>query len=291
MNSDGSNRTMLTNGPIVDLDWRPSPISTSEIPEIAAGGIVAATGTPVVRTITANSILTLFGEGFAPEGTAAIQPQLDSNDRVATNLENTCVEISGERSPIFAVLPNQINLQASHLLNAGAASVVVIRGCDTVDAIRSDVAALEIAAVAPAFFNFVINSDGVNPIAALHGGGPDLLGPVGLFAGATTTPASPGEFVSLFATGLGPTSPFIEAGEIPGRAAAVTGSVTVTIGGIELSQGDISYVGVAPCCAGLYQVVVRVPNNAPDGNLPVIMTVDGVSSPLGPFIAVDVSTI
>jgi uncharacterized protein (TIGR03437 family) len=98
--------------------------------------------------------------------------------------------------------------------------------------------------------------------------------------------------VSLFATGLGPTNPAFGAGQIPQSVnpanplAPVTGNVTVTIGGIAVVGADLFYVGVAPCCAGLYQIVAKVPANAPSGNLPVVVTVDSVSSPQGPFITV-----
>jgi uncharacterized protein (TIGR03437 family) len=93
-------------------------------------------------------------------------------------------------------------------------------------------------------------------------------------------------FISLYATGLGATSPSFAAGEIPGTGASVVGSVAVNLGGIELTPGEIPYAGVAPCCAGLYQVVIQVPENAPDGNLPIIISIDGIPSPEGPFIAV-----
>ena len=36
--------------------------------------------------------------------------------------------------------------------------------------------------------------------------------------------------------------------------------------GIELPAGDIFYVGAAPCCAGLYQLVVKVPETLGPGN-------------------------
>lgn len=238
-------------------------------PAIGSGGIVLATGTPVVSNVSPNSIVTLFGKEFAPAGTLELQPRLDSQGRLSTVLGQTCVEINGHLSPVFAVLPSQINLQASHLVTPGNASVVVIRGCGTSNEQRSAPVNVQIAATSPAFFNFVNNADGKNPIAALHGGGPQLVGPLGLFPGLTTTPAAPGEFISLFATGLGPTNPSFDAGQIPGDIAPINSTTLVSIGGISLASADMFYVGVAPCCAGLYQLVVRIPDNAPDGDLPV----------------------
>jgi uncharacterized protein (TIGR03437 family) len=107
------------------------------------------------------------------------------------------------------------------------------------------------------------------------------------------TPARPGEIVSLFATGLGPTEPPLAAGDIPqlvlsGRngLATVALPIEITIGGVVVAAADTLYVGAAPCCAGLFQVVVRVPDSVADGNLPVILRVSGVSSPPGPFLPV-----
>jgi uncharacterized protein (TIGR03437 family) len=109
-----------------------------------------------------------------------------------------------------------------------------------------------------------------------------------LFGGAAeTTPAAPGEFVSLFATGFGATAPAFEAGQVPGVTAELTtDDVHVTIGGIEVPAEDIFYIGVAPCCAGLYQLVVKIPPNAPNGNLAVVVTIQGRDSPEGPFVVV-----
>ena len=262
-------------------------------PAISAGGIILATGTPVVGQVSPLSIFTIFGQEFAPEGTLVLQPELDAGGDVATNLGGTCVEIDGQRSPLFAVLPTQINGQASDLLQPGQAAVEIIRGCGTSDEQRSPAAMVTIGAATPAFFNFVNNLDGNNPIAALHGGGPGLVGEPGLIPGVTFTPAQPNEFVSFFGTGFGPTDPALESGQIPSQAlpdsqgvANLVNEVTFTIGGIAVPPADVFYAGTAPCCAGLQQFVVRVPPNAPDGDLGVIAAVDGVSTPSGPFITV-----
>ena len=271
----------FTGGIAIEGSDAPPPV----VPQISAGGVVLSTGTPLVTQVASNSIISIFGQDFAPAGTMVRNPVLE-NGRLSTRLADTCVEIDGNRSPMFAVFPTQINLQVSSEVSPGNRSVVVIRGCGTGNEQRSQPEPVSVASVAPAFFNFINNLNGRNPIAALHGGGPDRVGPPGLIQGVDFTPAQPGEFVSLFATGLGPTNPPFAAGEIPGQVADVTGSVSISIGGAVAPAADLFYVGVAPCCAGLYQVVVKVPNNAANGNLPVVLSVDGVATPSGPFIAV-----
>ena len=263
-------------------------------PEVTPDGIVLGTGTPVVEAISPNSIFTIFGQEFAPPGTFVIRPEVDDEGRVSTTLAGVCVEINGERSPLFAVLPTQINGQASDRLEPGQGSVVVIRNCGTAEEQRSPASPVAIAAETPAFFNFVNTLEGRNPIATLHGGGPDFVGEPGLIPGVTFTPAQPNEFISLFGTGFGETSPALEAGDIPSQAlppelngqARLVEAVKVSIGGIEVPPGDIFYAGVAPCCAGLYQLVVRVPGDAPAGDLAVTVEVNGVSTPEGPFVTV-----
>ena len=133
--------------------------------------------------------------------------------------------------------------------------------------------------------------DGANPVAALHGGGPVLVGDPAEIPAAS--PAQPGEFVSLFGTGFGLTIPSVEAGKIPSNVprltdgqAVLASEVTITIGGIAVPPEDIFYAGVAPCCAGLDQLVVKVPSAAPAGNLPVEAAIGGVSTPSGPYIIV-----
>ena len=264
-------------------------------PSISDEGAVLSTGTPQVVEVSPNSIITVFGQRFAPDGTDVRDPILDGNGLVSTVLASTCLEVNGTRSPMFAVLSTQINAQASDQLAPGKASVEVIRGCGTPDEERSPVASASVTAVSPAFFNFINNPDGSNPVAASRNGLPTLVSDPSLFPGAESlfAPAEPGEFVSFWATGFGETNPPLAAGEIPRIALAAEGGLaplanepSITIGGIAVPPEDIFYAGAAPCCAGLYQFVVRIPPNAPDGDLPVEATVMGVSTPSGPFVTV-----
>ena len=202
------------------------------LPSISAGGIALATGTPVVRRISPNALISVFGQSFAPPGTLATIPTLNPAGRVAANLAATCLEIAGERVPLFAVFPHQINAQAPHGLTPGPARVDVVRGCGTPGERRAK-ESVAVAPVSPAFFNFASNPDGRNPVVALHGGGPALVGPPGAVAGAALTPAAPGEIVTLFGTGFGPTEPALEAGRIPGIQAPLAGEVSFYFGSLE----------------------------------------------------------
>ena len=87
---------------------------------------------------------------------------------------------------------------------------------------------------------------------------------------------------------LGPSVPALSPGDLLGVVAplAADNTVMVTIGDIPLLPEDIFYIGVAPCCAGLYQLVARVPDGLADGDHEVVLTVNGISSPPGPFISV-----
>ena len=250
---------------------------------ISPDGIVLATATPRVNRISPNAIISVFGQDLAPPGTLATAT-LNPAGRVAANLAATCLEIGGKRAPLFYVDPTQINAQVPHDLAPGEAALIAIRGCGTANEQRSAAASATVAAVSPAFFNVLSNLDGRNPLVALHGGGPDLVGAPDL--GAEFTPAAPGEVVTLYGTGFGPTEPAIAAGQIPGPEVNLANAVAFTVGGIAVPPEDVPYAGAAPCCAGLYQFTLRLPANLPAGDATVTAVVQGVSTPQGPYLTV-----
>ena len=261
-------------------------------PSISAGGVVLATQTPLVSRISPNALISVFGQGFAPPGTLATDPTLNPAGRVAANLAATCLQIGGKRAPLFVVTPGQINAQVPHDLAPGEAALTVTRGCGTANEQRSAAASATVAAVSPAFFNFVSNPNGRNPVVALHGGGPGFVGTpglLGLLPGVEFTPAAPGEVVTLYGTGFGATEPALETGEIAAGATDLANAVSFTFGGIAVPPADILYKGAAPGLAGVYQFAVRLPSNLPDGNADVVATVNGVPTPSGPFLTVRVA--
>ena len=261
-------------------------------PSISSGGVILANLLPTITSISANSIISIYGQNMAAGGTFRLVKSGDLiDDKLPTELAGVCVEVDGTRSPLFFVSPLQLNVQSPTLTSMGPISVVVFSGCGTASETRSDPEFVTMEAFTPAFFvkNF-LDAGGENPIATLHQDGINEVGDPSEVPGAT--PATPGEFISLFATGFGPTNPSFNAGEVPALEAPpgiadLTNPVSVTIGGLPVPDRDVFYAGVAPCCAGLYQLVVKVPDNAPDGDLAVVAAVGGVSTPDGPYVTVE----
>jgi uncharacterized protein (TIGR03437 family) len=257
--------------------------TVADTPAIATAGVVSAgLSNPHVAVLSPNAIVTIFGSNFAPAGTAA-QGQVVSG-HIATNVAGVCVEFDTVRAPIFSVYPTQINAQVP-AVTPGNVPVQVITGCDTAQALATPPVSVPAQAAAPEFFYFTTVGSGPFPIAALNAVTGGYIGPTGLISGATFTPAKPGDYLTLFATGFGATDPAIAPGVVPSGTPKVTAPVSVTLGGVTLSASDILYVGLSQF-AGLYQVNIQVPARVPDGNQPLVITVGGVASPASGYIAV-----
>lgn len=277
-NNEETGDNIYTIEATVETDAEPGPP-----PEISAGGIVTANLLPTSTTVAPRAIATIFGENFTPEGVSAGQPNVSQNGIVGDKLASTCVVIDGLRQPLFAVFPTQINFQASHQLAPGPHEVRVVRRCDELGEQTSDPEVMQVANEAPQFFvrGSPLSPDGVNFIAAVDNSTGEVIpdDKAAAVAGETV--------VALFGTGFGRTDPPFAAGEIPGAAGPLdAGDVDVTIGGIGVGPDDLLYVGVAPCCAGLDQLVFRVPGNLGTGDQEVILTIDGVATGEGPYLPV-----
>jgi uncharacterized protein (TIGR03437 family) len=255
----------------------------SNSPSIAAGGIISAgLSNPPVKALSPNAIVTIFGANFAPAGTAAQAALVDG--QLPTSLAGVCVQFGAVAAPIFAVYPTQINVQVPAVV-PGNVPVQVVTGCNTSQAVGSPPVSVPAQATAPEFFYFTTSATGANPIAAINAVTGAYIGPAGLISGVTFTPAKPGDYLTLFATGFGATNPSFAPGVLPSGVAKVTAPVSITFGGVTLTPAQVLYVGLSQF-AGLYQVNIEVPAGVADGNQPVAITVGGVASPVNAFITV-----
>ena len=102
----------------------------------------------------------------------------------------------------------------------------------------------------------------------------------GTFAGVTTVPAGPGETITVWGSGFGTTSPAIPYGTaVPATPSfTTTANVTATLNSAPITV----YQNVAfltSLNAGLYQVGITVPAGLANGSYPLIITINGVSTP------------
>jgi len=254
-------------------------------PTISTGGVIGAgLSTPAVRQISANGIISVFGENFAPAGTARLVGSEDLvGGRLPANLAGVCVQVGDQMARMFHVFPNQLNIQVPTLAGAGNVPVQVITSCGGASEVRSNSETVVLQSAAPEFFFFARNADGRNPIAAINAQTFGLIGAPNLIPGATFTPARPSDIVALFATGLGRTNPAVQAGELPPGIASTVDPVTVMVGS---ADAEVLYAGVAPGLAGLYQINIRIPASAADGDQPVTARIGSLATPAGAFLTV-----
>ena len=139
---------------------------------------------------------------------------------------------------------------------------------------------------APEFFFLTHSGKGTDPVVAFNAVTGALVGPNGVLPGVAVTPAKPGDYVALYTTGLGLTDPVFAPGVLPNEAAPTVSPITVSLNGQPLAEADILYEGVAPGFAGVYQINIRIPADMPTGNLPLSVSIDGVSTQGGGFLAV-----
>jgi uncharacterized protein (TIGR03437 family) len=244
----------------------------------------AGLSVPPVNNLAGNGLFTLFGTGFADASVSRNVVGSDlTNNMLPTNLASTSVQGGNEHWSLIFVSATQINALANPLLTAGTIPVSVIRNCGQPDQVASAPINVTVAAVTPQFLFVVQNPSGKNEIVAVEASSGAKVGPVGLIPGETFTPAKAGDILTAYGVGWGVTTPAAVVGSLAAHAADITGDHTLTIGG---KSAQVSYAGLSPGFAGLYQINFTVPSGLSAGNQPIVLTIDGVATPAGAFLAV-----
>jgi len=233
-----------------------------------------ANGGSFLASLSANSMISLFGLGFQPAGLTRTAGRAEFVDRkFPTQLNCVAVEVGGVLAPISHVRTDQINAQLPSIPDLGNVPVRVILNPGRPNEIRSDVAMVVVSEYSPAFFLY----PGSRSIAGLFPNSNVPVASPAVVAGGR--PAQPGDIVTLFGTGFGPTEPFYQAGEFALGEARIRDSFTVTVGGTQLAREDVLYGGLSPgSISGLYQFDIRLPRTLPDGDVPVVIRIGGAAS-------------
>ncbi len=223
--------------------------------------------------ISPGSWFSIIGVNLA-SSTRSMVPADIVNNVMPTSLNGVGVTVNGELAAVSFVSPTQINALVPADIIPGPAEIRIIGGGSAIPAVD-----VLISPLSPAFFLWTPSY-----AAATHVDGTPAV-KAGEFPNMVTVPAKPGELIILMGTGFGPTAPAPPLGQVAsGNAQSRMVTLpTVTIGGVAAS---VSTGRLTPGQAGLYQIVVTVPASTPDGDLPVVATVGGVTSPAGVLLTV-----
>jgi uncharacterized protein (TIGR03437 family) len=204
-------------------------------PAIASGGLIGIRGENMSRVSLANSELP-----------------------VPTTLGEACLTMNNIKAPLFAVSPGQINAQVPFEVSGNATMVLRTPGG------MSDPYTVTVASSAPAVFH-TATAGPETGLAALYralNGEPVTL----------ANPVHPGDYLVIYATGLGATSPAVATGAAaPGEPLSQAIVVpSVTLGGVAL---PVLFAGLVPGQVGVYQINVYIPAEVPRGmEVPLVIS-------------------
>jgi uncharacterized protein (TIGR03437 family) len=202
------------------------------------------------KTCSPGSLAALMGANFT-----VADPSPTSRTPGTTKLEGVQVKVNGAAVPLLAVTGQQINFQCP-VLPPGTPLTISV---DTASPSSLDPIQAIMAESTPGIFMVNAQSQG----AVLIAGTNQLAMPV--TDGMPSRPAKIGEYLTIFASGLGPVAENVAAGTTApiDHTVATLDRVTVVLGGIEFEP---SFAGLAPGQAGLYQVNVELAANAALGD-------------------------
>ena len=244
---------------------------------------------PPVSTISQGSLFTIYGQNFVPAGTGRrVNPDEIVGGVLPTTLLGVCVSVGGLNAPLLDVYSGQINAVAPAVGPPDSTTqVVVTTGCGTPSAVQSAPQPVTVAYTNPEFLYFAHNANGVNPVAAINAITGAYVGPTEL--GSSFLPAHPGDVVTVFLAGLGPTNPPIAPGATANGVARMTSTFAVTLGPVTLGASDVLYAGAAPGEV-ISQLNIRIPSGVSAGNQPLQIQIPpgGPASPPGAYLPIAV---
>jgi uncharacterized protein (TIGR03437 family) len=217
-------------------------LASQSAPSVNAGGIVNGASFGT-QVVAPGEIVSLFGADLGPGSVS--------------------VTIDGIAAPMFYVSANQINMQVPWEVGTKTMAAVLV----TVNGKTGPPRQLLLQPFDPAIF--------------VANGRPAVLNQVGQLI-TPGSPASSGQPLSIYATGLGAVTPAITTGEPAplGTLFNTLAPATVRVGG---AAAKVSFSGLAPGFAGLYQVNFTMPAGLTTGDQSLILAIGGqqtVSLPL-----------
>ncbi len=209
-----------------------------------AGVLNGASFAPVGNPIAPGQFIGIFGTGLGPAN-AVVAPSVP----FPTTLGGVSITVQGRPAPLYFVSANQISALVPFATSGTSAEIVIRQGNQ-----ESNRVTVPVSRTSPGIY--AVSQNGVGAGAILKADFTPVL---------PSSPTRRGDTVLIYLTGLGALNPALADGAAaPGATLSrVTDTVNVYIGG---QRATVSFAGAAPGFAGLYQLNVVIPANAPIGS-------------------------
>ncbi len=212
--------------------------------------------------ISPGEIIVLFGTGLGPD--TLTSNKLGPDGKFGTSLAGTTVSIGGVDAPIIYTSSTLVSAVVPYAVNGLTTADVYV----TYQGNKSVVNTVQVAPTAPGLFT--LDASGSGPALAVNFSNGQL--------NTGSNPAAVGDFVILYATGEGQTTPGGVDGQLaPSPAPIPVHSVTATVNG---TPAVVTYSGGAPgIVAGVMQVNLQIPSGVASGAATVKLLINNVYSP------------
>ena len=199
-------------------------------------------------------------------------PAAGQNNALPTAVDGVSVMVNGIQAYVGYVSPKQLNVLTPVDTPAGAPVSVQVSS----NGMTGGSTTVPDMPYSPACFFYKTGPY----VAALHSDNVTPVGPTTLFPNSST-PAKPGETVSIYATGFGDTNPQVVNGAVTTGRLPLATTPVVTIGGV---TAQIAFSGITS--PGVYQFNVTIPSSTPNGDAAVMISVGSFATPAGGLITV-----
>jgi uncharacterized protein (TIGR03437 family) len=248
------------------------PSTSTALPPILAVTNAASYATGAVSP---GELVTLFGTGMGP-ATPAYATTDPATGKLATTIGGVQVLFNGTPAPMIYASSIQLSAVVPYEMAPVAQPSVWIKYSNQ----TSNAYPLTVAGTAPGLFT-----------QDASGSGPGAILNQDNIVNGPKNPAAKGSIVQVYLTGEGQTNPASVTGAIttatlppPQVTPAPLLGVTVTING---QPAQYAYAGEAPgLVAGMMQLNVQIPANAPSGALPIVVSIGGNPSQNGVTVSV-----
>jgi uncharacterized protein (TIGR03437 family) len=256
-------RLVLSGGMLMIALWPTTALA--QTPQI--GGVTNGASFSTTTPLAPGVIFSVFGSSMT-DGTSASASDIP----LPTRLAGARLLADGTAVPLFFASPGQINAQLPTGLSGNTVSLQVeVQGSN--GTLLSTARVVSSTSTSPGVFT--LDQNGSGPGAILKTSDFSKICPPAR-ADCSTNPATRGEPIAIYATGLGTVQGTLPIGDAATQALETTATTTASVGGY---PAQVLYAGLAVGFAGLYQVNVVVPANVPTGpQVPVTVSVGGRTS-------------